>query len=341
MNHFNTNSLMKTKINYGLEILRMLMSFWVIINHCYYTKNYILHNIIFGHKFHVPTFIIISFFFLYKNLSVKNINKIKNRLEKLFIPYLIYPILIWLINNLIYINSEKKIYFRSLIIQFIIGRGVHGVLWFHFNLIFITILIYIFSFTFNKSYLFIFQILAIISYLMQFSNINYNFFNKYSNNIKFSVGYLVETFPLAVTGLTLSSLNIIKYLIENRLKSIFFSIIFIFILFKYDIFILIKGFGKQGIMLNIGSILFFILFYLLPLEKIKISNIKLFIKYFTNHTAGIYFLHIIIYKILKNYIVLILKKTILGCVIIYVICYLVCFICFKRIKYTKLKYLFM
>ena len=97
-------------------------------------------------------------------------------------------------------------------------------------------------------------------------------------------------------------------MIEFRLKSIFFSIIFIFILFKYDIFIYIKGFGKQGLMLNLGSVLFFILFYLLPLEKIKTSNIKLCIKYITNHTGGIYFLHIIIYKILKNYIVLILKK---------------------------------
>lgn len=331
------------KVNYGLQLLRMIMSFWVVMNHCYKTKNNSLNNIIFGHKFHVPTFIIISFYFCYNNISIKNINKIKVRLEKLFIPYLIYPTFFWLINYLWHIKSEEfrlKVYYKNLIIQFIIGKGVCGVLWFHFNLIFLTILFYIISFIFNEQYLFILQILAIITYFMQYSKLNFNYFQNYNYNITFSVGYFVETYPLAVTGLTFSSLNIIRTLQKNRFKSIFFSIIFIFMLFKYDIFTLINGFGKQGLMLNIGSLLFFILFYLLPIEKVKIPNIYYFIRYITNYTAGIYFLHIFIYKILKNYITLIYKKTLLGCIIIYVTCYLICLIFYNKFKYTKLKYLF-
>ena len=338
-----TNTQKSKKVNYGLEILRMIMSFWVVMNHCYKTNNETLNNIIFGHRFHVPTFIIISFFFFYNNLSLKNINKIKSRLEKLFLPYLIYPTFIWLINYLLYFKSDKfrlNIYYKKLVIQFLIGRGVHGVLWFHFNLILITIFFYLLSYIVNQHYLLILQILAIISYIMQYSNFNYNFFNIYPDNIKFSVGYLAEIFPLAVTGLTFASLNLITTMRKFRLKTMFFSIILLFLLFKYNIFTLIKGFGKQGFMLNIGALQFFIFFYLLPIENIKNSFILFFIKFITNFTAGIYFWHILIYKILKNYINLILKETLLGCIIIYIICYLICFISYKRFKYTKLKYLF-
>jgi fucose 4-O-acetylase-like acetyltransferase len=278
----NTNYQKSKKVNFGIEILRMIMAFWVVLNHCYKTKNEILHNIIFCHKFHVPTFIIISFYFYYNSLSLKNINKIKSRLEKLFWPYLIYPTFIWFINYLLNINSNQfilKIYYKKLIMQFLIGRGVYGVLWFHFNLIFLTILFFILSFMVNQHYLLILQILAIISYITQYSNFNYNFFKRYKHNVKYSVGYFAETFPLAVTGLTFASLNIIKAMREIRSKIVFFSIVLIFLLFKYNIFTVIKGYGKAGFMLNIGALLFFILFYLLPIEKIKISIILLIIKY--------------------------------------------------------------
>lgn len=333
----------KIKVNYGLQLLRMIMSFWVVLNHCYKTKNNLLYKIIFGHRFHVPTFIFISFYFFYKNISIKNIDKMKVRLEKLFLPYLIYPIFIWLLNYFLLIKSGEfrlKVYYKSLIIQFLIGRGVHGILWFHFNLILLTILFYIIAFIFNEQYLFILQILAIITYFLQYSKLNFKYFKKYNNNITFSVGYFVETYPLAVTGLTFSSLNLITTLQKYRFKSLFFSIIFIVMLFKYNIFTLINGFGKQGLMLNIGSLLFFIFFYLLPIEQVKIPIINYTIRYITNYTAGIYFLHIFIYKILKNYITLIYKKTLLGCIIIYITCYLICLICYNKFKYSKLKYLF-
>ena len=73
----------KINKNYGLQILRMIMSFWVVLNHIYRTKNKMLNNLIIEHRFHVPTFIIISFYFLFNNISKRDINKIYNRLERL------------------------------------------------------------------------------------------------------------------------------------------------------------------------------------------------------------------------------------------------------------------
>ena len=91
------------KVNLGLEILRILLSFWVIMYHYYRPRNKVIYNLIIQHAFHVPTFMIISFYFLFPNLSKRNLEKIKNRPERLIIPYILYPILFWIVKNLLYI----------------------------------------------------------------------------------------------------------------------------------------------------------------------------------------------------------------------------------------------
>ena len=203
----------KKKKNYGLEILRMIMSFWIVLNHLYKPKNKQIDNIIIRHRFHVPTFFIISFYFLNYSLSIRKIIKFGERLERLLIPYILYPILTFFIFNYLFIffnfySLKSSLY--QLITQFLVGRGICGTLWFHFNLIIITIFFFIFSLIFNKNYLSFLQILGVISYLIQFSQINYKFFIRYSDIITFSVGYFAETVPLAVTGLSISSIDIIK-----------------------------------------------------------------------------------------------------------------------------------
>ena len=259
----------KVKRNYGIQILRMILSFWVILNHYYKPKNKDLKNIIIEHRFHVPTFIIISFYFLNRNITERNIKKIKERLERLLIPYKVYPILNYLISNFLYIyygSKDFKIKFTLLLQQFLIGRGIFSVLWFQFNLIVLTIFFYIISFSFKNHYLFLFQILSIFAYICQLSDLNFNFFNKYSTQISTSVGYFIETFPLAVTGISLGSINFINKFKKKRFKTIYFSLSFIFIFFKYDVFQKVKGFGKQGFMYNIGGCFFFFSFSLFPLE---------------------------------------------------------------------------
>ena len=330
------------KLNLGLEILRMIMSFWVILFHFYRPKNEFSINIIIRHAFHVPTFIIMSFYFLYPNLSQRNLEKIKNRLERLMIPYIIYPLLNWIIQNLLYIlyNDERlKIGFTKLLMQLLIGRGLFAVLWFHFNLILITIGFYIISFLFKDNYLVILQILAFFAINITISNINYYYFVKYRDQIKFSVGYFAETIPLAVTGLTISSFDLINKIKYFRFRAITFSLAFLIILFKYNIFTKVKGFGKQGFMYIIGSSLFFILFSLFPLDNFN-KFAKMIIRHITNFTAGIYMLHIKIFEIFERRIDSIKKHTFLGCIIIYLLSYLTCLIFYSLFKRSKIKYLF-
>ena len=236
----------------GIELLRAILCFWVVCFHCLKLKNRVLKKIIFKKTFHVPTFIIISFFMLFKNLNERNIIKIKRRFELLLIPYIVWPSIIWFISNLLFkifkfnrFNRYLDLY--DLIIQVIVGRNFLSVFWFYFNLIFLTVLFFIISIIYKNNFLFILQILGIFAYLIQYSEYNYYFFYHYKNTIKLSVGYFSEIIPIAVTGLTLSNIKIIDKLKNHIKKSIFFSIIIIYILFRFEIFKSIKGFTYRGI----------------------------------------------------------------------------------------------
>ena len=96
------------KINLGIEILRAYMSFSIIIIHFLkrkYNTNFFIRFMIRGLPFYVPTFFLLSFYFSYNIFTAKNIVKLRERFIRILIPYLIWPIFIW-IRDIIH---EKKI----------------------------------------------------------------------------------------------------------------------------------------------------------------------------------------------------------------------------------------
>lgn len=335
----------KNERNLGIELLRMILCFWIVLFHCINIKNKYLINIIFKKRFHVPTFIFISFYFSYNNLYYRNIYKIKSKFERLLIPYIILPIIVWSINNLLYLiikfnRFNRTLKFYDLIIQLIIGRKFIYVFWFQFELVFFNIFFYIISFLFKENFLFILQIIGIIYIAIQYNEVNYFFFIKYKTIISRTLGYFAETAPIAILSLSLASINFIQSLDSCRGKTIFFSFIFLYFLFNYNIFSEIKGFGYRGIIKIIGSMLLFIIFYLIPVDHIKFKKIIFFIKQISRYTQGIYWQHEIVKDYLEIKIVLIKNKTFTGCIIIYFISYLISFIGFKIFEKKKLKYLF-
>ena len=119
----------------------------------------------------------------------------------------------------------------------------------------------------------------------------------------------------------------------------FFSPIIIYFLFIKEIFIKPKGFRYQGINLNICSILLFVIFSIIP---INVNNKKLecLLRYITNYTGGVYYLHTIVSQILENKISQVKKKTLIGCIFIYIFCYFISFIGLKIFSKNNLRYLF-
>lgn len=341
----NNNNIIISK-NLGIELLRTILSFWVIIFHSCTIKNKTLNKILIKLKLHVPTFIIISFYFLYSTLFNRKINKIKERLDRLYIPYLSYPLLIWMFNNLSFFlfkfnRFNRKLSLKDLTYQLLLGRPIHSVLWFHSNLIFITLLFSIFSLIFKKDYIILLEIFGIISYTFQYSGLNYRLFKQYEEPIKLSLGYIFEIIPISVTGLYIASINFIKKLQEYKYSNLYLCLNALFLLIKYNSFNDdLKGFNYQGIIKNFSSLLLFIFFTLLPFEKIKNKKIICFIKHLTNYTGGIYYLHTIVKGYLYKKIIYINKKTFSGAIIIYIFSYIICHIGVKLLGKTKLKYLF-
>ena len=95
-----------------------------------------------------------------------------------------------------------------------------------------------------------------------------------------------------------------------------------------------------GINLNIQACCIIFIFSLFPNDKIQNKYIKKFLILLTNHTAGVYYLHISIKYYFIPLLDIIKKGTFLGVIINYIICYFICFLGMKIFRKTRFKYLF-
>ena len=98
---------MKKNPNSGIEILKVILTFFILVYHCSNQNAYnseILN--IFNHvvPFYFSTYFLIFFYFSYNILSSKNTVRIKQRLLRVLIPYIFWP----LIFSVIHILSYKK-----------------------------------------------------------------------------------------------------------------------------------------------------------------------------------------------------------------------------------------
>ena len=331
----NRNSNAYKNINYSLELLRLLLSFWVTAFHC-------CRNVIkFKGRFHVPTFMIMSFYFYYNTLKAKNIIKMKQRLQRILIPYIIWPIFFFIINNILYKYCsfslyKRKISLKDLILQLIFGSNYHSLFYYQFVLIFLTILFNIISFLFNKNLIFILQMLLILAYIFQYKYWNIIIREKYSISI-ISLGTIFELLPFSVTGITIRFLNMIVKLNKFKGLAIFSIGIIIFFILYFDIFVRIEGIIYPGIMLNIGGICIFILFSLFSFQN---KRLIFLLKIITKFTGGIYYIHMICYNILEEKIYFIKNLTLQGTIVIYIFSYIICFLGTKLSFDTKIKLLF-
>ena len=328
------------KRNIGLATLRIYLSFLVVSSHLFSPdakiKNYNIIKIISNHN-HVPNFYIMSFYLCYNLFKLKNIRKIKIRFQRLLIPYFIWPIIIWLLNNFLSFLSIKfnKIPFTDLILQFLTGYIIMKVLWFQYNLIFITLMIIIIHFLFNeKIILCILLNLKIFGLFFTNSNYNFIFFSQYKDSIKYTFGRFFEIIVYCITGYFLASLELPSILSKNKIISINFFLSILILIIKYNIFSGIKGFNYQGLKLYSSSISVFFLFYLAPNEIIRNKYIIKFIEFISIHTAGIYFIHYQIFYYL-NIFSLLNHRTLSETIIIYFISYFISL--FGKLIFRKTK----
>ena len=201
----------------------------------------------------------------------------------------------------------------------------------------LTIFHMLFLFIFRKHYILILILLSILAFICQYNGMNF----LYCRNCTTYVRRLLELFPFSVIGFIIASSGIMNYFKKYILQTIIVCIYLCYFLIFYDIFIEIKGYGVCGIRMFIFSICIFIIFAVFPSEKINNKIIILIIKQLTNHTAGVYFLHLPVYYNASYYIKTIGQLTIKGVMMNYIVCYCICFIGNCIFGRTILRHLFL
>lgn len=333
----------KKEKNIGVEILRIYLSMLVVNSHCYrYSKNikYIILKFL-RNRLHVPTFFIISFYFFHNTLLSRNIDKFKQKYQRLLIPYFFWPVINWLINNLImaFYNIKLKNSFKDLEMQLLTGHCFNEVFWFQLNLIFEVFFFIIIELICHKNLMYIIINLEILAYFFQYSQYNYKIFSKFNYERKYPFGRFSEIIPHSVSGFIISYLRLISYFKKNKIKVITICLFIFTLLFKYNFLIEPKGFNYQGLRLNILSICFFVIFSVISGKFISKYLNKL-ILLISKYTPGIYYLHIPIMNYFRTFINVIKNKELYGSILIYIICFNFSFIGNLIFKKTILVNLF-
>ena len=348
--HTNKMKIKKEKgniYNFGLGFLKMFMALDVICVHCLNYKSCVFSKNIIERlyckskrKVHVPSFMIMSFYFMQNSLISLKFKVLFQRIIRLGIPYFGWPIIVYAFNNY-FISKLFKVYekysLNQLKIQLLWGNLYMIQYWFQWDLIVITVLFFSIIFIFRKNHLFFLQLLAIASYVAIYSGYNFKIYKTLRQEC---LGRFSELIPYASTGFTLGTYKIFSHLNKHRIKTIVFSFLIFNLVEDYSIFLNLKEVAYSDIKYNVRSVSLIFLFSVFPSEYIKNKMLQNILKLITNYTAGVFYLHFTVYIYFKNIISSIGKNTFMGCVQIYLVCYIICFISMKLVGKTILKNLF-
>ena len=181
----------KKYIYIGIQILRMIFAFNIVVFHCISNSsknNYINKDI--------------SFYFSYRTFCSRNISKLKERLLRILIPYIIWPSLFWIKYTVISSFNAKKvtIVYKDLIYQLLIGKPILPVFWFQFCLIIWTIIFIILIFSFKKTYNYILSFILLLLLYLNYSRITRLIYKYFKNMFHASIYDLFHRYINILSG---------------------------------------------------------------------------------------------------------------------------------------------
>ena len=247
--------------------------------------------------------------------------------------------MLFFINNYL-LNYISKISLYDLLLQLLYGHQYNTVFWFQYDLILVTFIFAISSLLFYKFSIFFLINLEIISFYFQYSKNNYILFSNLPYYKRYTLGRFAEIIPYCVSGYIFGYLKVSIISKKHRFFYLYFIFILLLFFIKYNVFAYVQGFYYQGFKLYAISLSIFIIFLLFPSEIITNNTFIKFMKFLSNYTSGVYYLHICVYKYFAKYNSLIRNNTLYGCMIIYLICYLISVLGILFFGKTKLKHLF-
>lgn len=320
------------KYNLGISILRAWMCFEVILGHFWENRLTKFPLLIFQNFVWetVTVFMIMSFFLTGKMLMSNDKTKIKRRIERLILPQIFWTIAYFVIYKLLDIglNTNFEVSIKDFFFQLFLGHSSHlnASMWYQIDLLLITIMfILVFKVFTTNTAIWILKAIGLFSIIMQYTGLNFLIFNKCIYEIKFPLGRLCEITPAAIVGFLLGYYRIVELLEKRKGLIIVEFLLILGMLYKFDIFTSVEGFGYQGLDILVKSIVLFIIFDLFPFEKLP-SIIRKSIHRLTKYTLGIYCMHRMVGSLLNIFFMdkfNLEKNTFTECLLIYALCYIV------------------
>ena len=339
-NDVNSNT---NKFNYGLAILRIWMSFEVVLVHFKNWNSATPQDIAWPFRMllrycfiAVPVFMLTSFIFTDMSKLSTDKRKIKNRFLRLLVPHFFWAFAYFLIYKLLDMWKGLSLEngFSDLLWQLALGHSLNQTEWFQIDLIALTVVFILVFRIFKKYAIFITWLMGYLALYLQYSGKNGAIFDNViwkegfdPSYVIFPIGRIVEMLPFAVIGILICHYDILDKLKKYRYAAISISILSLYLLFNMNIFSSVeRQYSYSGCYLILSGVISVILFYLIPLDTLP-AIFKMIIMIFSKFTLSVYFGHRLIAALIYNTSLSDWFKmrpgSIHDCLIIYICCVII------------------
>lgn len=332
----------------SLALLKMVMCFFVILAHGWLPNDSGMFTSFLNdtRKFAAVVFMIVAVYFSYPLFCCPNANKLKNRLIRLIIPQIGWSFVYWLFFCVAptLIRHGGSIQADRLFLQILFGHSINSPMWFQFMLILMTLIFVILFKVFSRKYMLVIIVLSGICIFLQYMGINAEIFEGIRSEISIPLGRIVEIFPVATCGIVLAEYKLLDILREKRLITIILSSILLISIEKMWGVVTPKvGFDYQGIGMIVGGLSIIGIGASIPVSLTTEKGFKIF-ETITGYTLGIYCMHRLVINVLERLYAYIKfpfeMGTVISCVVVYLVCYLIAFVATNVLKRSWLKMMF-
>ncbi len=320
------------KRNVGIDILKVWMSFEVILCHFGQCSEVWIYNHFFTYftRMAVPVFMIVSFYLSVRFILDKDcqFNKLTKRLWRIYWPLVAWGVIYLVVYNIIALlcnDDGYKYSFGNLIWQVLTGHSYNQAMWFNAVLGGLSILYYIVCKIDAKYNTAAIVLLSLLAVFVTYSGLN-NICITLRGELNFPLGRIAEMIPYAGLGLLLYKKkyhNLIVFIVSIVLVKEFCGTI-------YDGEVV--NYHYSGVKLFFCSALLVVSFIILNLSRYRwLMRMATFL---STYSMGIYCIHILVGRILCSLSFYI--DPFYQSVLIYLLSLAICY-CISKIPNNNLK----
>lgn len=319
------------KYNLGLQLLRTLMSFVVVLDHFWMVDDRAcpFYLMPFKHMLYtaVPVFMLLSFLLTWDKFEHATSAWARKRLWRIFLPQLAWAFIYFAVYAPAGIAD-----FTQLLWQIVTGHTINRSMWFQFDLLVITTFFcVVFLYAPAKCRWYIVAGALYFAEVATYAGLNWMLFGHLRDELCAPLGRIIEMTPYAVIGLFLGRYGVIGRLKQHRTTSIVSLCLIGGFFLRFSVFQPVGGFTYEGTNLLVAAIVIVLISALLPIENLP-EQANAVLSVVSRHTLGIYCCHRLVayylYRFYEN------RYSFSSCIVIYLVSYLVCEL-LSRIPYLK------